>query len=485
MSILAADLVERMAQIIPRYNMLSAGDAAGVAVSGGADSVVLLHILKRLAPRFELRLIVLHVNHLLRGAESEADEQFVRELARSLGLESVIERAEAPTEGNLEQAVRDVRRRFFQECIEKRALKRVALGHTRSDQAETVLFRLLRGSGLSGLAGMRWVTGEGLIRPLLSTSREEVRQWAAAERIAWREDSSNADPGFARNRLRNEAIPALARDFNPNLEGVLAGAAEVAQAEEEYWDQQIEPLYRQITERNSAGEELGSFLQIQGLNALHLAVRRRLIRRAIAGLRGHLRGIDKEHVDAILAICSSSHGHDRVIVPGVDALRSFDTLLLARPGTLNSERHYRIPLNFGAECRLPFGGGIICVNSIKPQTHLCANFKEDQEFPAEVADLNAQTISTSGEPHPLVVRNWEPGDELCRPGHRGAEKIKSLFQEHKVVLWERRRWPVVVLGDEIVWVRRFGVSAKFAASGETADTIRLVYRSVGARESKL
>jgi tRNA(Ile)-lysidine synthase len=477
MSVLADNLVERVGEIIPRYSMLSEGDAVGVAVSGGADSVVLLHVLHRLALRFQVQLRVLHLNHQLRGAESDSDEEFVRSLANSLGLESSFERAEIQG-GNLEQTARDARRAFFRRCMETHNLRRVALGHTRSDQAETVLFRLLRGSGLAGLAGIRMVTGDGLIRPLLTTGREEVRGWAVAEQIEWREDSTNANLAFARNRLRNEAIPALAREFNPNLEQVLSGTAELAQAEEEYWSEQIEPLYMEITKRTQAAEHLGLILNTSLLADLHRAVQRRLVRRALTALRGDLRSIDKEHVDAILTICSSRHGHDRVIVPGVDALRSFDQLLLTRPGELSSRgRDYRFKLNRGELCQLPFEAGSICVNWGKPSADFCANFKEDQQFPAEVANLNGQLLTSAGEHRPLYVRNWKPGDKLLRPGHREAENIKSLFQEHRILLWERRHWPVVLAGDEIVWVRRFGVSAKFSASDESRDAIRLVYRA--------
>src|SRR6478735_4184777 len=173
MSVLAGTLPERVAEIIPRYNMLPAGGRVGVAVSGGADSVALLHILRDLWSE----LVVLHVNHHLRGEESDGDEAFVRELAQSLGLTIVVEHA-VPPAGNLEQEARRGRRAFFLRCREELDLKRVALGHTRSDQAETVLFRLLRGSGLTGLAGMRPASDDGFIRPLLTTSRDEVRRWA-------------------------------------------------------------------------------------------------------------------------------------------------------------------------------------------------------------------------------------------------------------------------------------------------------------------
>ncbi len=468
MTVLDANLVEQVAESISRYNMLVPGGRVGIAVSGGADSVVLLHILHRLSSTLGIQVMVLHVNHQLRDTESDEDESFVRALAESLRLEAMVEKAPIAG-GNLEQEARLQRRAFFRRAMQQHNLNCVALGHTRSDQAETVLFRLLRGSGLAGLAGMRPVTPEGLIRPLLHTSREEVRAWALAEGIEWREDSSNQDSRFARNRLRNEAIPLLREAFNPNLEAVLAGTARLAGDEEDYWIQQIEPIYRQITKRTA----LGSFFQIAALEALPIAIRRRVIRRALADLRGDLRSIDMEHVEAILAICSSRHGHDRVIVPGVDALRSFGNLLLAHPGeAMGGARHYHIEIKNGVECELPFRAGFLSVNRVTPSARNCVNFEEEQRVSVEIADLDERAVAEAGGS--LAVRNWEPGDELRRAGHQGVEKVKSLFQEYKILLWERRHWPVVAAAGEIVWVRRFGPAARFKASGEDGAAVRLI-----------
>jgi tRNA(Ile)-lysidine synthase len=470
MSILAETLVERVAGIITRYSMLSRGDRVGVAVSGGADSTVLLHILQRLSKRLEIRLVVLHLNHGLRGVESDQDEEFVRELANQFGLELVSERCQLG-DGNLEQAARRARQEFYRRSMSHQphdhALQKVALGHTRSDQAETVLFRMLRGSGLAGLAGMRWSTENGLIRPLLTTSRDELREWAAAEGIRWREDSSNFDLGFTRNRLRHVTLPGLTREFNPHLERVLAGTAEMAQAEEDYWSQQIETLYAQTAKQT----RWGSVLHVPQIMELHVAQQRRLIRRALLAVRSDLRGIDREHVDAILRVCGSAQGHDRVLVPGVDAIRSFDTLLLAPPGTVSSgARQYCVELKTGEERELPFGAGFISATWANSQAPFCASFKGDQEFTAEVADLDGST-------GPLYVRNWQPGDQLQRLGHTGKDKVKSLFQEHRVLLWERRHWPVVVAGEDIVWVRRFGAASPFAATAHCQERLRLVYRA--------
>ena len=236
-------MLEQVAETISRYNMFERGHTVGVAVSGGADSVCLLHVLLELAPRWALRLRVLHLNHRLRGQESLDDAVFVREMAGRLGLER-----RRPGNGRRPSARRErrepgtswpgeVRRQFFRERLEAGLVNRVALGHTRSDQAETVLFRLLRGCGTAGLAGILPVTGEGIVRPLLDVDRAGRRALPPQRNIPWREDSSNRDPAFARNRIRHELLPASDRDWNPSLTDSLAHMATLVQDEERYWDQ--------------------------------------------------------------------------------------------------------------------------------------------------------------------------------------------------------------------------------------------------------
>ncbi|MBV9761740.1 MAG: tRNA lysidine(34) synthetase TilS [Acidobacteriaceae bacterium] len=433
--------------------------------------MALLHVLHRLSSELALRLVVLHVNHGLRGAESDADEAFVRELAASLDLQILVSRT-LPAPGNLEQEARRVRRDFFHKCLAECGLRRIALGHTRSDQAETVLFRFLRGSGLAGLAGMRPLGEDGFMRPLLTTTRTEVRRWVTAEAISWREDSTNLDPRFARNRLRNRILPLLSGEFNSNLEEVLARAAQLAQAEEDFWAGRTDRLYREISRRTA----LGSILRIEAFRALHLAEQRRLIRRAVLEVKDSLLSIDLAHIDGILGVCLSSHAHDRVIVPGIDAFRSYEQLLLTRPGALlNQPWKYRISLDNGLERELPERGSIF-IGQIGFQVEDCVNVKKDQEYTEEIADLDADALMRHSGPGGLLVRNWEPGDILQRAGHKGPEKVKTLFQEQRVVLWERRSWPVLMAGPEVAWVRGFGRAAKFTPSRETGRVIRLIYR---------
>ena len=167
-----------------------------------------------------------------------------------------------------------------------------------------------------------------------------------------------------------------------------------------------------------------------------------------------------------------------MIIPGVDALRSFDKLRLRGAAALNSQsREYRLPLKIGEECQLPFQAGSISLNAEStPGSLICATFKKEEGFASEIAELDGDALTREGMQRSLYVRNWAPGDALQRSGHTGVEKVKALFQEHRVLLWERRHWPVVVCGEEIVWARRFGSAAKFKGSAESSHLIRLVYR---------
>jgi tRNA(Ile)-lysidine synthase len=226
-------MLHRIAQLITRHQMLPRSSRVGIAVSGGADSVFLFHVLHELAARWDLQLSVVHIEHGMRGSASIEDAGFVQDLAQRFGLPFHIRSANVPAiDDNQEQSARRVRHAFFEELIASGTVDRIATGHTRGDQAETVLYRILRGSGLAGLAGILPVTKEGLVRPLLELDRCEIEAWLRDRNITWREDATNQDRVYARNRLRHEVLPLLRETFNPRLDETLSNMAIVARDEE-------------------------------------------------------------------------------------------------------------------------------------------------------------------------------------------------------------------------------------------------------------
>jgi len=460
-------VIERVLATIERFRMFQTGQRVGVAVSGGADSVCLLHVLFELAPRWNLHLQVLHLDHQLRGEESREDARFVERLAAGLGLPFSLGHADVSTLArdrgeNLEQAARNERRRFFLEFLHSGAVDRIALGHTRSDQAETVLFRFLRGSGTAGLAGIRPVTSDGFVRPLIGIERSAVEQFLRERNITWREDSSNASLDFARNRIRRELLPMLQREWNPAITEMLAHTSDWALEEESYWETEIGRLAARLL----ISKPPAVLLRADQLADLPAAAARRLLRRAIEMVKGDLHSIDFAHVAAVTVLSSQPEGSGRLQIPGVDVYRSFEWLRLAPPGVDNLEnRNFRLPAPVPGSVPLPGESSAVLLELVENKT---VTESSDSGYNKLMEYLDGDRISGA-----LEVRNWRPGDQYRPVGHSGVEKIKLLFQQARIPLWERRSWPVITSGEEIVWARRFGPAANLAATPESRVLLKI------------
>ena len=456
-------MLSRVAETVRRYRMFEDGQHVGAAVSGGADSVCLLHVLLELAAERDLRLSVLHLNHGLRGEESCRDEQFVRELAGRLGLPAVVRAVDVgASDDNLEQAARHARLNFFRELVASGELARIATGHTANDQAETVLFRILRGAGGGGLAAIRPVTSDGLVRPLLDVGRADVEQYLRERRIAWREDSSNASLQFARNRIRHRLLPQLANEWNPAIAETLRRTADWALAEEEYWDGEIGRLAAQFL----IDREGSVLVRAEVLRQLPLAAARRLVRRAIELAKGDLLGIDFAHIAASLKLAGSVVGHGRVQAPGLEVERSLDWLRLVSSRTARQPLdRYRLAAPVPGLVRVPGTGTAISLELIEKAETFAP---PDSVYNSETGWVDWRTLSGS-----LEIRNWMPGDQYRPKGSAGEEKIKTLFQKARIPRWERRHWPVVTDGSAIVWARQFGTAMPYAATSASTTVLRI------------
>jgi tRNA(Ile)-lysidine synthase len=446
-------MLDRILAFAERHGMFSPGCRLGVAVSGGADSVCLLHVLRELAPHWNLRLEVLHLDHGLRGAESAADAAFVERLATDFALPFHLSKA-GPLTGNLEESAREARRALYRAFLDAGKLDRIALGHTKNDQAETILFRLLRGAGPAGLGAMRPATGEGLVRPLLDTSRREVEEFLVSRDLAWREDSTNRSLDFARNRIRHELLPQLAADWNPRIVDGLALTAQLLQDDSDYWEAEI----RSLADRYFRVEGDKVILDGIALAKAHPAVSRRIIRHAASLVRGDLKALDYARIEAILRLATQTEGDGRLQAPGLDVFRSFGQIRISKPVADGlTGRNWRFPLQLPGVTPIP--GGPSKVSTL---------LAEGTGYTEREGDLDADCLAA-----PLELRNWRPGDQYLRRGRSHLEKVKTLFQEWRIPLWERRNWPVIVMSDEIVWVKLFGTAAKFAASARSRRIVSI------------
>ena len=294
-----------------------AGDRVAVAVSGGADSVALLELL--LEARDELGIVVslAHYNHRLRAEASDDDARFVQQLAHTRNIECFTAEAASQHDRNIEALARRDRYAFFSQLVADGRVKKIATAHTADDQAETVLTRLLRGSGTAGISGiLPSRNGGAIVRPLLETRRADLRAWATNRGLTWREDASNLDTRFLRNRIRHELLPLLELAYNPAIVEVLGRAAEVARADEATWQSQTENLAARLL-RQEDGREGVWKLPLADFVQLSEGQQRRLLRAAIMRAKGDLRRIDFRHVEQVRLLALRRGAGGVVELPGV------------------------------------------------------------------------------------------------------------------------------------------------------------------------
>jgi len=480
--------------------MIRAGNRVGVGVSGGADSVALLHLLAGLQTELGIRLTVLHFHHQLRGMEADEDEQFVKMLASEFHLEFLSGRGdvagEASRQGwNLEDAARRMRYEFFASCAASRNLDRVAVAHTADDQAETVLAHLLRGTGPAGLAGIYPVAGL-TVRPLLEFGREELRGYLSSLGRSWREDATNQDTSRMRARIRRRLIPLLCHDFEPLSVTRLARLAGLAREDEIFWRALEEERFRTLTSADASGRvsvkiaDLSSPLPLLAClggkanggfdfpEAPALALTRRLVRRIVAGMRGSRQQVTAQHVQDVLDLATKSQSGARIELPGVTIERTFDRLVFSaasqevETGDIDEAA---IP-SHGFEYAVSKPGPSEVSTVVVPEIRRRFNLKlvdwppppgETVQYGQLAGNVYRGVIDVARLQWPLVLRSWRPGDCYRPHGHRSVQKLKRLFLESRLPRSSRASWPVLTSAGQLVWASGYPVAGDFVPHSGT------------------
>ena len=421
-----------------------------LALSGGPDSVALLHALRTLAARGGYCLTAAHLNHGLRGAESDRDEAFVRELCATLGVELIVERAcdldrSAP---NLEERAREARYAFLAAAAAGIGASYVATAHHADDQAETVMLRLLRGAGAAGLRAMDergrpGAAGVTVLRPLLRVRRREVTAYLEAIGTRCVADSSNADRGFLRNRIRLDLLPALERDYAPGLGRRLASlAAELGEL-----DDYVGRAARAELELRLESANGHAALNLDGFSSLHPALAAALLRHFLAHALGDLRGVSRRLIEALERLCRGGSPSARLNLPaGWRAERRYDALVLARHrGT--------------GEKRSDYPGSAFAVALAQEGTTRVApaGFVFDSHvMPADAIRLPADRwracFDADAAEAGLMVRGFVRGDRVFPIGMEGSRKLHDVYIDRKLPRPRRATFPVVTLGERIAWV---------------------------------
>jgi tRNA(Ile)-lysidine synthase len=431
--------------------MIVPGDAVLVAVSGGPDSMALMHLLAARAPAWQLRLGIAHLDHGLRP-ESAQDADFIRRLAAGMGVALHIERVEVrELQGrwrlSVEAAGRKARYRFLRAAADRHGYGRVALAHHADDNAETLLLNLLRGGGRRGLAGMPPVREGRWIRPLIGATRRDIREYLERHHLPSLTDPTNADNAFLRNRIRQQLIPLLERDYQPAVRAVLHRSAEVLRDEEDWIEAQICPLFDQVTRFRQPGRVS---LAASVLAGFAPAVRRRIVRAALRCVKEDLHRIAFVHIEGMLALAERTNDAGPLHLPdGVRVQRRGDLLEITRGEAGRGRERPAAPC--GDYIYTLDGCGVITVSETGDRIALSAVEREAIVDPAAAGPLIAFLDADAVE-FPLIVRNFRPGDRFAPLGAGGTQKLKKFFIDAKVPRGQRRRWPLLISRGRVLWV---------------------------------
>jgi tRNA(Ile)-lysidine synthase len=499
------DMLPQARQIIRRYQLISSDDTVIVGVSGGPDSLCLLHVLQTLAPECAVQLHVAHLHHGLRGAEADADATFVAEMAASSGLPCTVDQADvialaAQAGTSLEEAAREARYAFLGRLAAQIGAQAVAVGHNADDQAETVLMHFLRGSGLAGLRGMqlksplpgtksatsnnplttqapaRRANGESLvlIRPLLFASRAAILSYCADQGLQPRYDRSNEDTTIFRNRLRHELLPLL-EGYNPQIRRILSNTAAVLADDHELLHANLLASWPDVVRRAGADQLV---LDLAAWRTLPTALQRSVLREAVQRLRASLRNVNFVHVDNALWLLREGSVGDRMTLPaGLELVLGYDCFAIGSEGV-------ELPVNDLPQLDMEWAALAV------PGTTSLAGWQVESALlaPADLpvgwqdnADPWQAWLDADALGHAPALRTRREGDRFQPLGMAGHSKLLAeLFTNAKIPTPARDRWPLLVTAaGAIAWVCGLRVDERAKITPATQQVLHVRLRRPG------
>jgi tRNA(Ile)-lysidine synthase len=476
------NLESKIIDFIQRYSLIPPGEIVVVGVSGGADSVCLLHVLAKWQEGLGIKLHAAHLNHQLRGVESEADAEYVSDLVGSLGILITIDRQDvaayrAERNCSIEEAARELRYAFFTRVAGEVGANRIAIGHTRDDQVETILMHILRGTGITGLCGlapcspvaydgqgMSWPasslslrapTSRGnllVIRPLLDITREETTTYCQEHQLAPRIDSSNLSLSFFRNRLRLQLLPLL-RQYNPGIDQALLRLADIAKEDNAFIEQQASELWDEVARQ----ENNAIYLDKKQVAGLPIALQRQLLRVAVTSLAGDTRDIEAIHIEAARSLLNKPVGKRISLPHGFICHGGYDEIVITSAAKQSQLPSYPFPpLSGEFPLKVPgktvFPGWKVIASVVRGQvasqsSRYTMSISEGTCQSNLVADFDLHKTGTA-----LFVRQRQRGDRFQPLGMSMPKKLYEFMVDAKIPSSWRGHIPIVCSPQQIIWV---------------------------------
>lgn len=461
-------LIKKFKKTLADFSMLSEGARVLICVSGGIDSVVLLDLFSSIKDELDLGVAVCHLNHNLRGKESARDQKFVEKLARGKGFrfftKTLKEGELSGGDGGVQESARLKRYAFFDEMAKRFGATHIAIAHNRDDQSETVLMRILKGSGLKGLRGIPAVRG-AYIRPLIEVTRAGIEEYAKENGIEFVEDSSNDSTKYQRNKLRLDLIPLLEKEYNPAVKDAFVSLSKSSERDYDFIDALARELYAEAKEREGEGTVVFSRAK---LNSAHRALSTRVFFMAIERLKGDVREYYSVHVDAFLALLESIEPGASIDLPdGIILRRVYERLIFDNGLSSKTDHSYEVALNTAGVTELGKTGFTFSAEVLDEPLDVM-----DATDDIALFDMDAlYALSKTGAP--LIVRCFRAGDRMTPLGMDGVKKIQDIFVDDKVPKFLRVKIPLLLIGDEVLWIAGLRRSERAKLTPKTRRTLRI------------
>lgn len=454
-------IVQDVRNTIEKYKMLQSGDKVIIGVSGGPDSLCLLHVLKGLADEYGVTLYAAHLNHQFRGKAADEDAGYVADICRDWGIKAFIETFDVPayakrTGLSPEEAGREIRYRLFDQVCSSVGGNKIAVAQNLNDHVETVLMRFMRGSGIEGLKGIEPVR-DNIIRPLLEISRDRIEAYCRDAKLAPRIDLTNLEPVYLRNKIRLELLPYLMENFNPNIMTTLARFSSLVKDENDYLEAQAEDVFRQIAQ--SAEDRI--MYNRSDLLKQHAALQRRLVRIGIEKLLEGLQSFEFKHIEGVLALLSKPTGAAVMLPNKLRAYISYEWLILTKDiEKADKKCYYKLKYDYDNQLELE-------------NTSLIIERKNRSDISSMAGDKYTVFIDAAKIKSGLVLRYRQPGDVFSPFGMKGSKKLKDYFIDEKVPKEERDAVELIADGGEIVWIVGRRLSEKYKIANDTQQIIMI------------
>lgn len=455
------DLPSVVEETIKKYDMLKPEDSIVVGLSGGPDSICLLHVLLGLRQAWGLKIYAAHLNHQFRGKDADEDALFVKEICREWDVEAFIQVFNVPAYAkekglSSEEAGREIRYRLFKEVADEVGSNKIAVAHNMNDNAETVLMNMFRGSGIEGLKGIEASRGE-IIRPLINVRRDEIEAYCEEKALNPRIDKTNLEPIYGRNKIRLELIPYIENNFNANIMSTLHRLSDIVTLENDFLNKEAKNIFLEIAIIGANGIEYN----INKLRNIHPSLMRRVIRIGIEKLTGSLRGIEYKNIEGVVDLLDKSTGAAVILPDNIKAYISYNKLILKFDTKIENDKYY-LKLENDQDNIAALPGFIVRLQTM--DVSQIVDVKKDKH----IVYIDKAKIKQE-----LVLRNRLDGDIFSPIGLKGTKKLKEYFIDEKIPKEERDNIFLIADGREIVWVLGKRLSDKYKITGSTKEAIMI------------